>query len=304
MIFIKIIDSVLNFLVISFFIIALSLSFYALYDVHVVYEKTQMSDDILKYKPSLQGENSFGNKFSVSDLKEINKDIVGWVRIDDTNIDYPILAGLDNTDYLMKDYQGQYSPSGSIFLDYRNSRELNDDLFVIYGHNMSRGLMFSDLKKFKNKSFFDNHKTGKLYTESNIYQLTIYTFNLVDANKSIVYKLSQYKNDHNEEVIQTLLDSAIQKREIEDSIHKKLIVLSTCYGVGTYDRSILLATIDSVDESIAKFDDNQNDFTDASLSNYSNKKNSIEQIYTIIIYVIVFGIIYIRFMTSRFRKKK
>ena len=73
-----------------------------------------------------------------------------FIFIRPTNIDYPILAGEDNTSYLKTDYKGDYSPAGSIFLDYRNSRSLDDDYFVVYGHNMAKGLMFSDIKKYIN----------------------------------------------------------------------------------------------------------------------------------------------------------
>ena len=303
----KIIDSFLNFIVFTFFVIALSFSFYALYDVHAVYENTELSGDILKYKPSIQGENSFGDKFSVADLKNINEDIVGWIRVDDTNIDYPILAGVDNTDYLKKDYQGNYSPSGSIFLDYRNSRDLDDDFFVIYGHNMSRGLMFSDIKKYQEKKFFDAHSTGNLYTEMGVFDLKMISYSIVNANKSIAYKLLKYKKDNNSELVTTLMSEAIQKSSDVFETNR-LILLSTCYGVGTYDRSVLLASVTESDSSTyIKNQNEQNNIQNEIDKNIveKNKKDSLlGRSIILIIYILILGIVYFHTSIRHIQKKR
>ena len=307
---VKFIDHVLNFIVFTFFILVMAFSFYALYDVHSVYEDTEMTDDILKYKPSVQGENSFGNKFSLDDLKKINPDIVGWIRVNDTNIDYPILAGEDNTSYLKTNYKGDYSPAGSIFLDYRNSRSLDDDYFVIYGHNMAKNLMFSDIKKFQEEEFFNKHLAGKLYTDHGVFDLKIFTFNIVDANKSIAYKLQKYTNEHNEELLQAFLESAIYKKEIDVDSNSKLILLSTCYGVGTYDRSVLLAKLEESSSNNLIRDDSyelqrkEAEEFEAKIIQENQKKNLINRIIVLIIYVMIAGVIYIRLSIIRRRHKK
>lgn len=305
MVIIKFIDRLLNFIVFTFFFVAMAFSCYALFDVYTVYENSELTDDILKYRPSTQGENSFGNKFSLDDLKPINEDIVGWVRVDGTNIDYPILAGENNSTYLKSDYKKDYSPAGSIFLDYRNNRNLEDDYFVIYGHNMSKGLMFSDIKKFENEDFFNEHKSGKLYTAAGVYDLTIITFNIVDANKSIVYKLQKYSNGHNKEIVDTLMRDAIYKREIDGD--SKLVLLSTCYGVGSYDRSVLLAKIDKTDDSNFIKDDTRKreeaEFEKMVIKN-QKKQAIINRIFVFIIYLFLAGILYLRIMILHKKKKK
>ena len=308
---VKFIDHVLNVIVFTFFLLVMAFSFYALYDVHAVYENTELTDEILKYKPSIQGENSFGKRFALEDLQEINPDIVGWVRVDGTNIDYPILVGKDNTSYLKTDYKGDYSPSGSIFLDYRNSRDLNDDFFVIYGHNMAKNLMFSDIKKFQKEDFFNEHSTGKLYTNHGVYDLKIITFNIIDANKSIAYKLQKNSNGHNGQILQELLAGATFKRNVEVSEADKFILLSTCYGVGTYDRSVLLAKIEASDSS-SLIRDNTSDLQkiefdkiEQKVIKENEKNNLIGRVVVLIIYIMIAIMIYIRLsIVHRKRRRK
>ncbi len=108
---VKIIDKFLNFIVISFFIVVVAFSGYALYDVQMVYDDTKLSSDILKYKPTDYVEDGNEEKFNLEDLqKNINEDICGWIRLDDTNIDYPILYSKNSLEYLDKNYKKEYSP--------------------------------------------------------------------------------------------------------------------------------------------------------------------------------------------------
>ena len=302
---IKLINSLLNFIVFVFFIVSLSFSFYALYDVYAVYENTELSGEILKYKPTEREEDSFGSNFNLKDIQKINKDIVGWVRIDNTNIDYPILAGKDNTDYLKKDYKGDYSPSGSIFLDYRNDRKLTDDFSVIYGHNMAKGLMFSDIKKFKDTDYFGLNKTGKLYTDNGVYDLTIYSFDIINANRDISYKLNKYKNGHNQELIDNLLKNAINKRDIVVEENDKFLLLSTCYGVGTYDRSVILTRLrKSTDINIIRSDsDIKKIEKDNNILENNIRIGLAKKIIVLVIYTLITIIIYIHISSGNIIKK-
>ena len=306
---IKFIDHILNFIVFSFFTLSILFALYALYDVYAVYEDTELDGEILKYKPTVNEYGLLEDNFSIDDLQKINKDIVGWVRIDDTNIDYPILAGLDNTDYLKRNYKGEYSPSGSIFLDYRNDKNFNDNFTIIYGHNMAKGLMFSDIKKFKDKEFFDNHKTGKLYTKDKVYNLEIYSFNIIEANKNIAYKLQKYKNDANTEVVSSLLSEAINRRDIIISNEDKYLVLSTCYGLNTYDRSVILTKmVDSDDEDIisSELNDDSNGIVNENnkIIEKNQRTNLVNKIIILIIYVMIGIIIYIHILISHILKKR
>ena len=126
---VKLFDKLINHIVLIILLILLLYSGYALYDAYATYEKAELSDEILQYRPE---ENE---KFSLKSIqKDINEDICGWIRIDNTNIDYPVVIGEDNSEYLNNDYKKEYSITGSIFIDYRNDRDFKDDYTIIYGN--------------------------------------------------------------------------------------------------------------------------------------------------------------------------
>jgi len=88
-------------------------------------------------------------------LFEINPNVVGWITLSDSTIDYPIVQGQDNIHYLQYTFSGQRNPSGAIFLDYRDKSNFHSDA-RIYGHNMMDGSMFSTLPNWSGDSFIIN----------------------------------------------------------------------------------------------------------------------------------------------------
>lgn len=108
---------------------------------------------------------------SIDSLREINKDIYGWISIAGTSIDYPIAQANNNDYYLNHAYNGSYSPLGSIFADYRCSDKLSDNMnTVFYGHNLMTGGedMFHDIEMFLNQNFFNSTEII-VYTYHGIY---------------------------------------------------------------------------------------------------------------------------------------
>lgn len=97
-------------------------------------------------------------------LKKINPDIIGWIYIEGTRIDYPIVQGKNNQEYLHKTVQGRKNASGSIFMDAKGKKDFNSDNNVIYGHHMRNGSMFADLMKLRENSFVKKHPYIFLYT--------------------------------------------------------------------------------------------------------------------------------------------
>lgn len=97
-------------------------------------------------------------------LAEINGDIVGWITIPDTNINYPLLQGDSNDEYLRHAYNGQASRMGSIFIDFRCAADMRDRHTIIYGHNMRNSTMFSRLLNYSSQSFYDSHRYFYIYT--------------------------------------------------------------------------------------------------------------------------------------------
>ena len=87
-------------------------------------------------------------------LESINSDCVAWIRIDGTEIDYPVVQGHDNSFYLKHLFGGKWNGAGCIFLDSRVNPDLSDRHSVLYGHHMKNGTMFSDIAKYKDQTFY------------------------------------------------------------------------------------------------------------------------------------------------------
>ena len=118
-------------------------------DVESNSEATQGNDE----QPPKSTEPPIAIDFDA--LLNRNKDVIGWLYCPDTVINYPVVQGKNNDQYLRKDLDGKYLVSGTLFADYRNG-ELNEDAnYIIYGHNMKNGTMFSSLAKYKQQSYYN-----------------------------------------------------------------------------------------------------------------------------------------------------
>lgn len=108
-------------------------------------------------------------------LRAINPDIVAWIYIPDTNINYPVVCGEDNDYYLHRLIDGTYNSAGSIFMDYRNDRDLVDENTVLYGHHMQNQSMFAHIAKYVDQSFYDSHTYGMLLTPEGNYLVEFFS---------------------------------------------------------------------------------------------------------------------------------
>ncbi len=97
-------------------------------------------------------------------LAEVNPDVIGWIRIPGTNVDYPIVQTGDNDKYLHTSFEGEESVSGAVYLDFESDSDMMGFNNILYGHNMKNGSMFKDIVKYKEQSYFDAHKYFEIYT--------------------------------------------------------------------------------------------------------------------------------------------
>jgi sortase B len=100
----------------------------------------------------------------LNELHENNEDIIGWIRIPGTNIDYPVVLGADNRYYLDHDIKRTQSRNGSIFMDYRNNARLEQKNTILYGHHTRDHTMFTDLMNYKKQLFFKENALIEYYT--------------------------------------------------------------------------------------------------------------------------------------------
>lgn len=102
-------------------------------------------------------------------LQSVNSDYVGWVRMPDSYIDYPMVQGTDNSYYLDHLYTKEYNYVGSVFLDCNSARDFSDKNTVIYAHNVKNGTMFMEIAKFEDPAYYQDHKVIELYTPEQNY---------------------------------------------------------------------------------------------------------------------------------------
>ena len=132
---------------------------------------TKKSVNLDKEEVNPNKENENKSPSSNDMLIEINKDYKSWITIFDTHIDYPVVQGKNNMEYINKNFYGEYSISGIPFLDYRNSEYFQDNYNLLYGHHMQNDAMFSDVINFLNEDYFNNHLMGELYSLDNEYDI-------------------------------------------------------------------------------------------------------------------------------------
>lgn len=167
-------------------------------------------------------------------LKEKNNDTVGWLNVNNTNINYPFVKSSDNDYYLHHSFDKSYNNAGWVFLDYRNNKNLTDKNNIIYGHHRVNNTMFTSLLNTLNQSWYtnkDNHIIRiSLENENSLWQI-ISVYKIPTESYYITTKF----NDDNEFI--TFLDT-ISKRSIYNfnyNVNKDdiILTLSTCYDDNT-----------------------------------------------------------------------
>ena len=124
------------------------------------------SDDLEPTVPQRPLKPRKPNKREINfdELRKLNPDVIGWIEIPNTRIDYPVVSTLNNQFYVNHDLLGNSSNYGTLFTDILNNPDWEDRFIIIYGHNMRDGSKFADLHYFRNKRFFNNNRTIHIYT--------------------------------------------------------------------------------------------------------------------------------------------
>lgn len=218
----KKLKAIINFVIIIIFL----LSAYKLIEKHISNKKANEVYSELQEIKENSIENNEESIEEILDLSYLNEDYRGWITIENTNIDYPILQGEDNDYYLSRDINKEYLKSGSIFLDYRNNN-FDDKNTVIYGHSMRNGTMFGQLKYFKESGALDENK---------------YIYILSPEGKTLKYEIfSVYTSDINDNYIETSFNSDEEYKEFLDKICEKSL-FPVNIDISTEDKILTLST--------------------------------------------------------------
>ena len=242
----KIANSLVSFVVLLALFIFGSYAAYALWDNQQVYSAvTDAKADMLKLKPETSSEKS-GPGFD--ELIKINPDVCAWLTLDGTEIDYPVVQGTDNLQYINTDVYGNFSLAGSIFLDTRSSRDFSDTYSLLYGHHMANHLMFGDLDLYKDAAFFDENTTGTLILPGGVYDIEIFACLLAKSTDSILFNPTRWRADNIQQMLDYASASVLHARtSVVDALKEadgvRILAMSTCSSEHADARTIILAAI-------------------------------------------------------------
>lgn len=188
-------------------------------------------------------------KARLNALKEINAEIYGYIYIEDTKVDYPLVQHSDNNYYLKHDFTGKYSGAGSIFVDYRNSAPLESNRnTILYGHHMSSGsTMFHTLDYYFDKSFFDTHPDIYIYTFDGIYRFKVFAVYITDENYRYI-STSFASDDSFVAFCEEMLSNSIYTRDgVTFDKNSRLLTLSTCTNIVETERICIQAVLEEIE---------------------------------------------------------
>ena len=219
---------ILVIMLILIFIVVFSICVYLLLkDLQELNESNESTEDLIEESIEINEETQ-DKRIDWDYLKSVNEDIVAWIEIEGTNINYPILKDKDIY-YLKHSFDKKYNNNGSIFTT--NLLPFEEDETIVYGHNMRNGSMFSNLGNYLDKDFLYSHLKFKIYTPNGDYEASVFSvysigietesnnIKSLDFAERIKYyeKASKYHIENNENI-------------------NKIVKLSTCSYINAKTR--------------------------------------------------------------------
>lgn len=182
------------------------------------------------------------SKVNFDRLKSINSDVVAWLELKGTPIDYPVVQGRNNKEYLKKAFDGRKSAFGTLFVDNTVDRPFRDFNTIIYGHHMKDRSMFQFIDRFKEKHIFNDYRTFDLYTPTKDYKIEVLAYLNIKANSKL-YKTFFYDNLDKEEHLALIKKRAKQYRNINIGVNDRLVMMSTCTFNFKNARSVVIGVL-------------------------------------------------------------
>lgn len=183
----------------------------------------------------------------------MNTDMIGWIKIEDTNIDYPVMQTKNKLNYcLRRNFYKEYSYYGTPYMQENCDIDKSDNL-IIYGHHIKNNQMFGILEKYKSKDFYNDHRIIKFITEDKILEYEIIYIFKTSATKGFEYY--KYIDFNDESEFNTFNNKckelAFYNTEITSDYGDKFITLSTCDYSQENGRIVVVA------KNIKKFSKNR-----------------------------------------------
>lgn len=194
---------------------------------------TDKINEAVTVEKNSEGKEDFNINFNT--LKKQNEDTVAWIKVNNTNVKYPVVKAKDNSFYLTHSFDKSNTSAGWIFADYKNKFDDTDKNIVIYGHNRRDGSMFSSLKNALNPNWYNNdlNRNILLYTENGEYNYEIFSIYKIESED---YYIKTEFNDENdfEDFLNTITKRSVQDFGVNVSKDDSILTLSTCANNNKY----------------------------------------------------------------------
>jgi len=200
----------------------------------------EIADAIVVVEPSEENTENTEKaedayKIDFNALKKVNSDTGAFLKVNGTEIEYPIVQATNNDYYLNHSFNKSYNAAGWIFADYRNKLDASDKNIIIYGHNRKNGTMFSSLKNILNKQWYSNKENLKIKLITENEEFVYEVFSIYQIEKEAYYLQTDFSN--NEEFtsfINTLKNRSITNFDIDVTFEDRILTLSTCANDNDY----------------------------------------------------------------------
>lgn len=191
--------------------------------------RAALPEETLRFKPMADAP---ADSPGFAELQALNPDVCGWLTLDGTRVDYPVVQGADNMVYVNTDVYGNFSLSGAIFLDTRCPADFTAPYSILYGHHIEDGGMFGDIVRFTQADYFAAHTTGTLVTGDAVYDIALFACVQTDAYDPVLYDPAQ----SGETLLAYIREHAVQYRTPGSG---PLVAFSTCTEAATNGRVLL-----------------------------------------------------------------
>lgn len=221
----------------------LRLMFFIILIISIIYvvkwyidsKQNEMLEEKVSEAIVIEAEESLDEEYKIDfeKLKEINDQVVAWIKVNGTQVEYPIVQAKDNSYYLKRNLEKKYNVGGWIFADYKNKLDGTDKNIVIYGHNMKDDYMFGSLKNILNEEWYNNEENYVIdfVTESKEQKYQVFSIYKIEED---YYIDTEFKKNEFSKFIETLKERSIKDFDVEVLEEDSILTLSTCADNNKY----------------------------------------------------------------------
>lgn len=225
---------------IAIYVILFSILVYS--GVHIVkwYKENKSNTEIaqkINDKVTIQEDENGEKKYIIDfdSLQEQNSETIAWIKVNNTNIEYPIVKTKNNDFYLNHGFDKNQNSAGWIFADYRNKFDGTDKNIIVYGHNRRDDSMFGSLKKILNDDWYDNVENKKIIFNTKDENCVYEVFSVYKIEREDYYIKTDFNNENEfGEFVKTLQKRSIKDFDCEISKEDSILTLSTCANNNKY----------------------------------------------------------------------